>query len=147
MKRTLILLVCLHFPVTLFAAGDLTAQQAVTVTVQLGDTNNHLRFYPDSLQFETGKLYRLIISNPSRQKHYFTAQGLADSVFTRKVQIVNSTNETLVEVKGSVSEIEVYPGRAAEWWFVPVKTIQNSVLRCSIKGHTEAGMTGQITIR
>ena len=88
-----------------------------------------------------------MIKNPSKQKHYFTSEGLARSVFTRKVQIVGPDNKILVEVKGTVSEIEVYPGNTAEWWFVPVKTLNDAQLRCSIKGHTEAGMAGSITIK
>ena len=112
----------------------------------MGNSQNQLRFYPATLQFETGKLYKLIISNPSKQKHYFTAEGLAAAVFTRKVEVVNSQGATVAEVKGGVREIEVYPGGSAEWWFVPVKTLRASPLHCASKGHTEAGMTGSITV-
>ena len=129
------------------AAGDLTAQQPITMTVQLGNANNALRFYPAQLEFETGKLYKLVIKNPSPQKHYFNAPGLARSVFTRKVQVISKTNTVISEVKGYINEIEVYPGGSAQWWFVPVKTLSKSPLHCSIKGHTEAGMTGQIRIK
>ncbi|MEE9492396.1 MAG: biphenyl 2,3-dioxygenase [Gammaproteobacteria bacterium] len=130
-----------------FAEGDMTAQYPIEVTVNLGDKSNKLRFYPSALKFETGKLYKLVIKNPSKQKHYFSAVGLSHSVFTRKVQIVNASNATMVEVKGIINEIEVYPEGIAEWWFVPVKMLNNSPLHCSIKGHTEAGMTGVITIK
>ena len=137
----------LFLPVTLHAAGDMTAQQPIEVTVSLGDTKNKLQFYPSKLQFETGKLYKLIIKNPSVQKHYFTAEEFARSVFTRKVQVVDSSNKTLVEIKGLVNEIEVYPGGTAEWWFVPIKTLKSSNFHCTIKGHTKSGMTGSITIQ
>lgn len=147
MMRIAFTLIYLLFPVTLYAAGDLTDQTPIEVTVNLGNAKDNLRFYPNALQFETGKLYKLVIKNPSKQKHYFTSEGMARSVFTRKVQVVNAGNKTLVEVKGSISEIEVYPGQTAEWWFVPIKTLQESPLRCSIKGHTEAGMTGSINIK
>jgi uncharacterized cupredoxin-like copper-binding protein len=130
-----------------FAKGDMTTQVPIKVTINLGDENNKLRFYPSALEFETGKLYKLVIKNPSKQKHYFSAEGLSRSVFTRKVQVVNSSNDTMVEVKGLINEIEVYPNGIAEWWFVPVKTLKSSQLHCSIKGHTEAGMTGTITIK
>lgn len=141
-------LIPLLFPVFAFAAGDLTDQMPIEVTVSLGDVKDNLRFYPDSLQFETGKLYKLIIKNPSKQKHYFTSEGLARSVFTRKVQVLSGgDNKVLAEIKGAISEIEVYPGHIAEWWFVPVKTLGEGTLRCTIKGHTEAGMLGRITIK
>ena len=137
----------LILPGKLFAAGDLTSQSAITRTVNLGNSQNKLRFYPASLQFETGKLYKLVIHNPSRQKHYFSAEGLARAVFTRKVQVLAGNGKTIAEVKGSINEIEVYPGGTAEWWFVPVKTLKSSQLHCSIKGHTEAGMMGKIEIK
>ena len=152
MKKTLItfgkiLLLFQLLPAHTFAEGDMTAQDPIEVVVSLGNVNNKLRFFPSTLAFETGKLYKLIIKNPSKQKHYFSAEGLSRSVFTRKVQIVNASNDTLAEVKGVVNEIEVYPNGIAEWWFVPVKTLKGSPLHCSIKGHTEAGMTGTITIK
>ncbi len=146
-KPNIVLIMGLFFPAYLYAAGDMTAQQPVEMTVSLGNAENKLRFYPSTLEFETGKLYKLVIKNPSSQKHYFTAEALARSVFTRKVQIVGKTNETLAEVKGHISEIEVYPGGTAEWWFVPVKTLKSSRLHCSIAGHAEAGMTGSISIK
>ena len=147
MNRIIISALLLLVLVSAYAAGDMTAQKPIEVYVSLGDRQNQLRFYPDTLQFETGKLYKLVIKNPSKQKHYFTAEGLARSVFTRKVEIVAADSKTVAEVKGSVNEIEVYPGGVAEWWFVPVKTLTASSLHCTIKGHTEAGMTGTITIQ
>ena len=142
-----ILLLSQLLPTYAVAENDMTAQVPIEITVNLGDESNKLRFYPSALEFETGKLYKLTIKNPSKQKHYFSAEGLSRSVFTRKVQIVNVNNDTLAEVKGIINEIEVYPNGIAEWWFVPVKTLQGSPLHCSIKGHTEAGMTGTITIK
>ena len=143
----IVFILSLLFPACLYAAGDMTDQPPVEMTISLGNAENQLRFYPSVLEFETGKLYKLVIKNPSGQKHYFTAEGLARSVFTRKVQIVSNTNATITEVKGHINEIEVYPGGTAEWWFVPVKTLNASTLHCSITGHTEAGMTGSITIK
>jgi len=152
MKKTLtffgkILLLFQLLPTLVFAEGDMTAQDPIEVIINLGNENNKLRFFPSTLEFETGKLYKLIIKNPSKQKHYFSAGGLSRSVFTRKVQVVNASNDTLAEVKGIINEIEVYPNGIAEWWFVPVKTLKGSLLHCSIKGHTDEGMTGTITIK
>lgn len=138
---------CFYMPKLLMASGDMTAQQPIEKTVQLGDKHNKLRFYPADLEFETGKLYKLVIKNPSKMKHYFSAEAMAQAVFTRKVETLDSRGKTISEVKGSVREIELYPGGIAEWWFVPVKTLHHSRLHCSIKGHSEAGMTGQITIK
>lgn len=122
------------------AAGDLSQRNPVTIEVRLGSRDGHLTFKPNALTFETGSLYKLVLINPSPSKHYFTALRFAAAVWTRKVQDAN------MEVKGAVREIEVLPGKRAEWFFVPVQTGVFD-LRCAITGHTEAGMTGRLTIR
>ena len=129
------------------AAGDLTLQQPVEVRVQMGDGRNALRFFPDVLNFETGRLYRLVLANPSPQKHYFSSDGLAQAVLTRKVQVNGYDGKPIAEVKGHVREIEVHPYGTTEWWFVPVKAGQLDDLKCTIPGHAEAGMVGRIRIR
>src|SRR5574340_340006 len=120
------------------AAGDMTQQAPIDIKVQLGNEKNALRFVPDNIDLETGKLYRLILSNPSPQKHYFSSEGLSQAVFTRKVQVNDATGKALAEVKGVIREIEVYPNAVSEWWFVPVKTGHIGDLKCTIPGHAEA---------
>ena len=132
---------------TALSEGDLTAQPPVEVSVQLGDAEDSLQFYPDHISLETGKLYKLTIHNPSPQKHYFSSEGMARSVFTRKVQVNGPDGAPVAEVKGHVREIEVYPGHRAEWWFVPVKAGTFDDLKCTIEGHAEHGMTGTVKIR
>ncbi|MBI3570660.1 MAG: biphenyl 2,3-dioxygenase [Gammaproteobacteria bacterium] len=130
-----------------FAAGDLTAQMPIEVKVLLGDKANSLRFSPDKIELETGKLYKLVLHNPSVTAHYFSSEGLARAVFTRKAQVLAPDGKTIAEVKGAISEIEIYPGGTAEWWFVPIKAGVFSDLKCTIKGHAEAGMVGTITLK
>ena len=127
-------------PQSTLAVGDLSNQNPIVVTVILGSEKNDLSFSPDKLTFETGKLYRLILKNSSPQKHYFTSPGFAASVWTRKVQ------DSSMEVKGAIREIELLPGKSAEWFFVPVKT-GTFGLYCHISGHKEAGMVGIIEIK
>ena len=138
---------CLGFPASASATGDLTKQNPIEVRVLLGDSNNALRFIPAQLSFETGKLYKLVLHNASSLKHYFSSAGLARSVFTRKAQVLGAEGKTIAEIKGTIREIEVYPGGTAEWWFVPVQTAVLQDLKCTITGHTDAGMVGSITIK
>lgn len=142
-----IALLCNSLSNPVLAEGDLTRQDPITIPIFLGDDKNSLRFYPSRLTLETGKLYRLLITNPSPSKHYFSSYALSHKVHTRKVQVLQANKQAAVEVKGVIREIEVYPGQTAEWWFVPVQTGTLTDLHCSIKGHREAGMVGQITIR
>lgn len=134
------------------AEGDLTNQTPIEVSVSLGTVDGAMAFVPSSLTFETGKLYKLVLKNPSNVKHYFTSKTLASKVFTRKVQVVQD-GRSLAEIKGGIQEIEVYPGGQAEWWFVPVQTGTFDDLHCHVKdeasghSHAEMGMVGKITIK
>src|SRR5262245_35902419 len=135
------------------SAGDLSRQQPIEVTVDLGKPGQHV-FVPSQLKFETGKLYKLILRNPSEDPHYFTSDAFTQLIFTRKVQVTqqrDGKSVTLAEFKGAIREIEVYPGHAAEWWFVPVAAGRARDLRCGIvgkdnKSHAEHGMVGEIVI-
>ena len=129
------------------AKGDLTKQTPIEITVVMGDKNNAMMFYPSTIEFETGKLYKLVLENKGLVKHYFSSDGLAQSVLSRKVQVNDASGTPIAEVKGMIREIEVYPGFKAEWWFVPVKSGTFDDLSCSIAGHTEAGMKGTIIIK
>ncbi|HEY9829382.1 MAG TPA: plastocyanin/azurin family copper-binding protein [Stenomitos sp.] len=117
----------------------LAAPQVTEVKVSLGNSANELKFFPNNLQFVVSQRYKLILDNPSPQKHYFTAKDFADISWTQKVEAGK------VEIKGAIHELELKPGGEAEWVFVPMKPGQYS-LRCPIPGHTEAGMTGVITV-
>jgi len=133
--------------VDVYARGDLSSQQPIEVKVFLGNKENPQRFIPSKIEFETGKLYKLKLVNASQSKHYFTSSKFSASIYTRKVQVISDKGKTIAEVKGAIRTIEVYPGQTAEWWFVPIKTGMINDLHCQISGHTEAGMTGKITIK
>ncbi|MCA6118653.1 hypothetical protein J6524_27795 [Bradyrhizobium sp. WSM 1738] len=135
------------------AAGDLSRQTPIEVTVDLGSPGKH-EFAPKQIKFETGKLYKLILRNASNDPHYFTSHAFSQMVFTRKVQVTQQQNGktvTLAEFKGAIREVEVYPGHSAEWWLVPVAAGRVNDLRCDIKtsdgkAHAELGMVGEIVI-
>lgn len=137
-----------------WAAGDLAQQEPVEVRVELGKAGSEEhRFFPAELVFETGKLYKLVIHNPSPHPHYFTSVAFADKVYTRKVQVAQPSDpaKRIAEIKGPVREVEVYPGGSLEWWFVPVAAANIADLHCHIKDkdgltHAEKGMTGVIRI-
>jgi uncharacterized cupredoxin-like copper-binding protein len=110
-----------------------------TVTIHLGTAAGNLRFEPDQLQFIAGQRYRLVLDNPSPEKHYFTAKDFADGLWTQKVQAAG------VEVKGAIHELELKPGAIAEWVFVPERP-GTYELHCAIPGHAEAGMVGRLEV-
>ncbi len=118
---------------------NLTKQPAEEIIINLSNSANELQFFPNKLEFLAGHRYKLILKNSSLSKHYFTAKNFADAIWTQKVDAGN------VEIKGAIHELELKPGAEAEWVFLPIKS-GNYSLRCTIPGHTEAGMTGQIII-
>ena len=111
----------------------------IELTIHLGTATGDLKFVPDDIAVIVGTRYKFILDNPSPQKHYFTAKDFADASWTQKVEAGN------VEVKGAIHELELKPGAIAEWVVVPLKP-GTYELHCSIAGHAEAGMVGQITI-
>jgi uncharacterized cupredoxin-like copper-binding protein len=136
-----------------WSAGDLSKQTPIEVTVDLGKPGEHV-FVPREIRFETGKLYKLVLRNPSNDPHYFTSDAFPAMVFTRKVQVSqlrDGKTTSIAEFKGAIREIEVYPGHAAEWWLVPVQAGRTTDLTCGIrdksgKTHAELGMIGEIVI-
>ena len=132
--------------------GDLTKQKPIEMNVQLNGKTGKMHFFsPNILIFKTGKLCKLKIINTSKSKHYFSSSNFSKSIFTRKIQI-NKNEEKVAEVKGNISEIEVFPNNEVEWWFVPIKTGEFDDLICSVKDlqtnkkHSEMGMVGKIII-
>jgi len=121
------------------ASVDFTKQQAIEVKVSLSNTANELKFFPDRFIFESGKRYKLLLSNPSAMKHYFTSKDFANAIWTQNVVAGN------VEIKGNILELELRPNTTAAWTFVPIKS-GTYELHCAIAGHAEAGMRGSITI-
>ena len=117
----------------------LANSQLDEVKVSMGNSSGELKFFPNNLQLEAGKPYKLLLDNPSSQKHYFTSKDFADASWTRKVQADK------VEVKGAIHELELKPNAQAEWVITPMKAGIYE-LHCSIKGHAAAGMVGKIVV-
>ena len=120
-------------------AVPITKQAAIEVKVSLGNSAGELKFSPNNLKLVAGQPYKLLLDNPSPVKHYFTSKDFADASWTKKVQVGK------VEVKGAIHELELKSEGEAEWVIVPMKP-GTYELHCSIAGHTEAGMTGEIVI-
>ncbi|WP_442786262.1 plastocyanin/azurin family copper-binding protein [Leptothoe sp. PORK10 BA2] len=121
------------------AAVAPSQQPLDTLQIHLGNQAGGLVFEPKTLTFEAGKRYKLVLNNPSPVKHYFTAKDFTDVIWTQKLEAGQ------VEVKGAIHELELKPGAAADWVFIPQKP-GTYELHCSIPGHAEAGMVGQLTI-
>ncbi len=136
---SLLLSIVIFSLIFLITSPVLAAPSTKTLNISLGNSAGELKFFPDNLQFQAGQQYKLVLDNPSPEKHYFTAKDFADASWSRKVEAGK------VEVKGAIHELELKPGAMAEWVLTPMKPGKYE-LHCSIKGHAEAGMIGQISI-
>ena len=67
------------------AAGDLSRQEP-SCHRRTRQAGQHV-FVPNKLRFETGKLYKLVLNNPSNDPHYFTSHAFTQMIFTRKLQV------------------------------------------------------------
>ena len=98
-------------------------------------------FSPSELAFTAGTPYKLQIKNKGTMKHYFVSEKFFRAIATRKLQ-----SNADGEIKAPYfTAIEVFPGRSLDLYFIPV--IKGSYqLLCTIEGHAEKGMVGQIKI-
>jgi uncharacterized cupredoxin-like copper-binding protein len=118
---------------------DSFIQPSLVKTIELGTIAGELKFVPDHLTFSAGRRYQLQLTNNSSTKHYFTAKDFADAIWSQKVDAGN------VEIKGAIHELELRPGTRADWVFIPLRAGIYQ-LRCTVPGHTEAGMVGTIEV-
>tara|TARA_B100000900_G_C20293991_1_gene599333 strand:+ start:76 stop:540 length:465 start_codon:yes stop_codon:yes gene_type:complete len=152
MKKKFYLIVAfLGYFNALFAAGDFTMMKPISVEIEMQSSNNVHVFSPNRIRLETGKLYKIRVFNNSNEKHYFSSKKFAESVFTRKVQILKD-GKKIAEVKGIIAEVEVFPYSVIEWWVVPIRTGIFDDLHCHVKDvrtgktHNQLGMNGVISI-
>ena len=152
MKKNFYLIVAfLGYFNALFAAGDFTMMKPISVEIEMQSFNNVHVFSPNRIRLETGKLYKIRVFNNSNEKHYFSSKKFAESVFTRKVQILKD-GKKIAEVKGIIAEVEVFPHSVIEWWVVPIRTGIFDDLHCHVKDvrtgktHNQLGMNGVISI-
>ncbi|MFO1352129.1 MAG: hypothetical protein U1F68_16185 [Gammaproteobacteria bacterium] len=119
---------------------------AIEVTLDAGTADNQNKFVPDKLQFERGKLYKLIIHNPSNTDHYFSADGLGTHVFSRKVEAYDRDGKTLAEIHGQMYDFEIKAGSTIAWYFYPMTKGKHLKFLCHKEGHEEGGMVGEVEI-
>jgi len=128
------------------AAEPASVPEAIEVRVSVGTADGQYRITPAELSFERGKYYKLLIHNPSKEDHYFTSDAFATHVFTRKVEVLDVSGNTVAEVHGAVNDLELKPGATVAWYFYPMTKGEKLRLYCHKEGHEAGGMTGSISI-
>lgn len=146
MKKIFLMVLSLSLVSAVAYAEKPHGRKPITVNVDVGTEDGQLRFIPDKLTFERGKYYKLAINNPSSEDHYFTSDAFATHIFTRKVEVIDKSGKTVVEIHGAVHDIELKPGSRVEWFFFPMTKGKDLQLFCHKKQHAEQGMVGSIDI-
>ena len=134
------------------AAAD--EQEPIEVVLRFGSATDGFELSPNMLQLETGKPYKLVITNPSSTTHYVTAPEFAAAVSTRKVEITggNVERKRFLRTKLGIArrlpvigEIELRAGGKAEWYFTG-NDAGRFPIECGIPAHAQAGMVGEIIV-
>lgn len=120
--------------------------KATEVNISVGTVDGQMIFKPDTLTFERGTYYKLVITNPSSDDHYFTSDAFATHIFTRKVEVMDKDGKTIAEIHGAINDLELKPGTSVEWFFFPMTKGKNLKLYCHKKDHEQKGMVGNINI-
>ena len=130
------------------AEGDLSRANVIDVVIEMGSNDDGMYFKPDNYEFVTGQAYKLILTNVDEIKHELALNEMGERIFTRKIEATDADGNLITEVKGTIREVEVGPGKVVEWFFVPVQTTDDPVeIICGIPGHYEAGMHAMVTLK
>lgn len=143
--KKLIVMILLSLSVAAYAERP-HGPKAIEVKVSLGTEDGQVKFVPNELTFERGKYYKLLLSNPSPEDHYFTSDAFATHIFTRKIEVKDNNGKTLTEIHGDIHDLELKPGSSVEWFFFPMTKGKNMKLFCHKRNHEAQGMVGSINI-
>lgn len=146
MKKLILLALSLNLFTPLVYAEKPHGPKATKVEISVDTEDGQMKFTPDTLTFERGNYYKLVITNPSSEDHYFTSDAFATHIFTRKVEVMDKHGKTIAEIHGAINDIELKPGASVEWFFFPMTKGKNLKLFCHKKGHEAQGMVGSIDI-
>ncbi len=146
MKKIFFLALSLVLITSLAYAEKPHGPKAIEVNISVGTADGQMKFTPESLTFERGNYYKLVITNPSSDEHYFTSDAFATHIFTRKVEVMDKEGKTIAEIHGAIYDMELKPGASVEWYFFPMTKGNDLKLFCHKKGHEAQGMVGSINI-
>ena len=110
-----------------FAA--LPGQVPIQVVLQFGTETKNFALIPKTLRFEKGKLYRLVIVNPSKTAHVVSAPEFGVAV------------DSISLMHG----VALKQGDRQAWYFVADQAGTYDIM-CAHKAHAEAGMVGKIIV-
>jgi plastocyanin len=109
--------------------AELSGQEPIQMVLQFGTETKNFVLTPKTLRFEKGKLYKLVIVNPSKTAHFVYAPE-----FGAAIDSISLTQR-----------VALNQGDHQVWYFVTDQAGTYDI-RCGIVGHAEAGMVGKIIV-
>ena len=97
--------------------------------MQFGTETKNFALIPKTLRFEKGKLYKLVIVNPSKTAHFVSAPEFGVAI------------DSISLMHG----VALKQGDRQGWYFVADHAGTYDI-RCGIGAHAEAGMVGKINV-
>ncbi len=125
--------------------------KANVVQVTLGTDRDELVIAPEKLKLVTGRLYKLVVKNPSSTTHYFWAPEFGGyATWTDRARVDKGDVKLRIvesEERGTYStwEIKIDPGGTAVWYFVPMMAVRYK-FGGSRPEHAHAGMEGELEV-
>jgi uncharacterized cupredoxin-like copper-binding protein len=110
---------------------------STSLYIELGTTEGGMTAYPRDMKLEVGKLYRLVLTNPSQSEHVVLAPEFGRTVMTAGI----SKYPKRVDLPGAsiAAGLAVRPGEMIQVYFVPSSEGRYKLF-CEDRAHTEAGM-------
>jgi uncharacterized cupredoxin-like copper-binding protein len=109
--------------------AELTGPEPIQVVLQFGTETRNFALTPETLRFEKGKLYKLVIVNPSKTAHFVSAPEFG------------ATIDSISLTQG----VALRQGDQQVWYFVADQAGTYDIM-CGHKAHADAGMTGKIIV-
>jgi len=129
--------------VSLLAAQADEGWPVTDVFIYFGTSANELAVFPPALTLQAGELYRILVINPSENKHVVAAPELAATGLT--TSLVKGLADVDYPAANITAGISVGPGQEIEWTFMPLQE-GTYKLGCENRFHAAAGMHAMIKV-
>ena len=117
-----------HPPLVTRIAG-LAMQEPIEMVLQVGTEQDDFALAPGILRFEKGKLYKLVMTSPSRITHYVSAPEFGEAIDSMRL----------------TQGLELKPGERQVWYFAAEEAGTYRVA-CRLMAHAKAGMVGKFIV-
>jgi uncharacterized cupredoxin-like copper-binding protein len=136
LKKILLILL----PLLLSACASQSSKPATELTVKMTD----FAYKPSSLTIPAGETIRLTLNNTGNIEHDFVVEKI-----NATTKVIQDNGSNAHHAHGAEQQFDVHASaRAGETSIVELKVFEPGTYKifCSVEGHEEAGMIGELTV-